>query len=128
MRPCLGGPQVLHRECAGRRLGWAERVFFLLDEPGSCRASVWAAKAILLLIVASSLGFILATEPAFQVPATRAAADPVSGAGGPADDDGAPPEPAGAFAVVEAACILVFTAEYLARALTVWPARSCALP
>lgn len=45
----------------------SERIFFFLDEPTSSRGALYSAMAILVTIVVSSLGFILATEPTLQV-------------------------------------------------------------
>jgi hypothetical protein len=58
---------VLEAECEKRRLRAAERIFFFLDEPSSSQGALYSAMAILLTIVVSSLGFIMATEPTLQV-------------------------------------------------------------
>ena len=100
----------LELECGARTLRLTERFFFVFDEPSSSRAAMLMAMFILGLIVVSSMGFILATEATFQVPADD-------------DDLSVPPEPMPFFFYLEAVCILIFSVEYVARAVTVWNVR-----
>jgi len=108
-------------ECDKRQLRLIERWFFVFDEPSSSRASFWMAMFIMTLIVISSLGFILATEPVFWLSEPSAPA----GSSGSVDDEDMrqPPEPLPFFFYLEAACIAIFTLEYLCRLVTVWGVR-----
>jgi len=99
---------VFQAACEDHYLTWTERLFFLFDEPSASRLSLYLAVFIMLVIVVSSIGFVLASEPSFQVDA---------------DDDDEPPEEHQAFWFVEAVCIGIFTIEYGVRVCTVWAVR-----
>ena len=99
---------VLHKHCEARRLNAYERFFLVFEEPSSSVVSLAMAMAVMVLILVSSLGFILATDKTFQVEPRSPLAEP---------------EPHPAFRVLEAVCIYLFTAEYLCRVCTVWAVR-----
>jgi hypothetical protein len=57
----------LELECSKRQLTAIEQFFFMFDEPLSSHMSFIIAMLVMFLIVFSSMGFILSTEPVFQV-------------------------------------------------------------
>jgi hypothetical protein len=105
--------QVLAEEAATLRLNWCEQLFFTCDEPTSSVFSLRLAMAVMLVIVVSSVGFILSSEADFQVPSS---------------DGEAPPEELASLQTLEACCMAVFTVEYLARLGTVWAVREYLRP
>lgn len=80
----------------------------MLDEPTSSVMSLRVAVTVMGLILISSVGFIIATEPDFQEPRPGHLK---------------PPRETLLLRTVEAACIYIFSLEYLARACTVWAVR-----
>ena len=59
--------QVLRWEAATYNLTDAEQLFMTFEEPSSSKLSFQIAVGVMLLILASSAGFILETEKAFKV-------------------------------------------------------------
>lgn len=113
-------------------LSWWERVFVIFSEPSSCVLAKWISVFIIVLIIISTVSFVLETETSLYRGVDDAASccedvlvvDQL-------DDDlvtlysgGAvcpcPPEPLAWFGVVESICIYCFSIEYLIRVGTVW--------
>jgi len=78
-----------------------ERIFLLMSESGSCQSARVVTIGVMLVILASTLSFIMETSPGFQVQSCHECK----------------PEPMPGFAKFEMACILLFTAEYSTRVL-----------
>lgn len=91
-------------------LSYSERVYITFDNPKASKLAHWISVGIMLLILISSLNFILETSPTFKVE------DP--------DDPTAEPTPYAEFFYVECICIAAFTVEYVCRLLTVAFVRS----
>lgn len=100
--------KVLHLECERRKLNKWECFFILFEDPSSSTLSYIVAVIIMILIVVSSVCFVLSTDPSFQVES---------------NDDQLPPEPHPAFIVIEKICIYCFLIEYLCRVFVVWAVR-----
>eukprot|EP00929_Paragymnodinium_shiwhaense_P112579 TRINITY_DN80827_c0_g1_i1.p1 TRINITY_DN80827_c0_g1~~TRINITY_DN80827_c0_g1_i1.p1 ORF type:complete len:732 (-),score=142.73 TRINITY_DN80827_c0_g1_i1:57-2252(-) len=89
-------------------LTFCERLFLLFDNSDSCVAAQFISNLVLLVIITSSLCFILSTVPRFQV----------------YPEDGSQPLPDANFKVVEAICLACFVCEYVVRVSTCWAVRS----
>lgn len=100
---------VLEEECAFLKLNICERIFLTFDEPTTSRASLYVAISVMVLILISSVGFILATEEQFLEKSKNHPDDP--------------PQEIYFLRILEAYCIYAFTIEYFARGLTVWAVR-----
>lgn len=83
-------------------------MFLTFDEPGTSRMSLYTAISVMILILISSVGFVLATESEFLEK--------------PHNTD-EPPREMRALRALEAYCMIAFTVEYLCRGLTVWAVR-----
>ena len=95
----------------------SERVFSLFDDASATRGGHSTAIVMMLTIVVSTIAFVVETMPATRSrPAGCAAA---LAAGRPFTVALCEPVSGGAFAVIETACITVFTVDYAARLLTV---------
>eukprot|EP00854_Cymbomonas_tetramitiformis_P023139 gene23139-27999_t len=91
-------------------LSYCERVYITFDNPKASKLAHWISVGVMLLILISSLNFILETSPTFKVE------DPA--------DPTAEPTPYTEFFYVECICIAAFTVEYVCRLLTVAFVRS----
>jgi len=100
---------VLEEECSYLKLNLCERIFLTFDEPTTSRLSLYVAISVMVLILISSIGFILATEEQFLEK--------------PGNDYKEPPREIYFLQMLEAYCIYVFTVEYFARGLTVFAVR-----
>ncbi|KAK3284489.1 hypothetical protein CYMTET_7857 [Cymbomonas tetramitiformis] len=92
-----------------RPLSTCERVYLTFANQTSSKLAYHASVVIMLLIVVSSVNFILETLPQFNYTDE--------------DDPSAEPKPHYLFFYIECVCIAVFTVEYCARLFTVWAVR-----
>jgi hypothetical protein len=92
-------------------------VFNLLDRPSSCKMSGFISLFVICVILASVTGFCVETQlQSTKIP--DACAEKIEG-GFPVTADDCQPQPKDFFVLLEMICILIFTAEYLPRLLTV---------
>jgi hypothetical protein len=105
-----------------RRVPFATRLYALLDDPGASHLSRAISLFVMVLIVMSSISFILETMPAFRAQRWCVEGKGVSGTPNilPSGECAASAEPGAnpTFGVLEAVCIACFTAEYLLRLLS----------
>lgn len=88
----------------------AERIFLTFDNPESSHLAQILSIFVLLVIVLSSLCFILSTVSEFQKD------DPWR----VKHDSDAKPEPKDIFNVIEMVCLIIFIIEYVTRLCTCW--------
>lgn len=100
--------KALELACEKRRLNKLECFFLVFEDPSSSALSYIMAVVIMILILVSSICFVLSTDPEFQVQAK---------------DRLLPPEPHPSFVVIEVICIYCFLIEYLSRVFVVWAVR-----
>mmetsp|Transcript_15684 Transcript_15684/g.20346 ORF Transcript_15684/g.20346 Transcript_15684/m.20346 type:complete len:856 (-) Transcript_15684:375-2942(-) len=100
--------EVLLSECHQRRLNKWECFFLIFEDPSSSKLSYIVAVVIMILILVSSISFVLSTDPAFQVASKN---------------NEEAPQPHPVFLVIEQICIYCFLIEYLSRVFVVWAVR-----
>jgi hypothetical protein len=89
------------------RLSLPERIYLTFENPESSHCAQFVSIFVLLIIVLSSLCFILSTAPDFRK-------KPVGNV---------EPQPEDAFDVIENICLGIFVAEYVMRLCTCWAVR-----
>merc|ERR1740117_1219099 len=90
------------------KLSMPERIYLTMDNPDSSYIAQILSYFVLLVIVLSSIGFILSTAPEFQK-------EPVGIY---------KPEPEDAFDIIENVCLSIFLIEYVIRLCTCWAVRA----
>eukprot|EP00928_Gymnodinium_smaydae_P035003 TRINITY_DN24698_c0_g1_i2.p1 TRINITY_DN24698_c0_g1~~TRINITY_DN24698_c0_g1_i2.p1 ORF type:complete len:873 (-),score=158.25 TRINITY_DN24698_c0_g1_i2:43-2661(-) len=91
-----------------------ERVYMTLEDPQSCRVASVISKLMLLVILTSTLCFMLSTMPICRL---ESAPDPMR------VGEWLEPLPHPIFDLLEACCIAIFTVEYGLRLMTCWATR-----
>lgn len=105
-----------------------ERIFIVFSEPSSCILAKWISVFIIILIIISTVSFVLETETSLylSVPDSHECCSDVLVEHQLEDDFDmsnkcpCPPVPMAWFADIEAVCIYCFAVEYLIRVCTVW--------
>ncbi|KAK3256048.1 hypothetical protein CYMTET_34797, partial [Cymbomonas tetramitiformis] len=85
---------------ANARLSTCERIFLFMSESGACRLAHWLALFVMLVILGSTVSFVIETEPDWQVK----------------ECSSCEPTAMIAFYYFEAICIFLFSIDYMVRA------------
>jgi len=112
--------QTLQAEADTRQLNRADFVFVSLEDPTSSSCSLGVAVFILLVILLSSAGGVFETLPQFSEQPSGEACTPAQGCTSAATCGNCEPTVSTPFfRILEVACTLIFTVEYLLRLTTV---------
>jgi hypothetical protein len=95
----------------------AQVVYHILDIPESSKLSQCVSWIVLMLIVISTITFLMATEPQYMQ--TPAACFELIKQRKPLESTVCAPEAIPVLQMIEAVCITIFTVEYVGRVLTV---------
>ena len=95
---------------------WREWVFLVFEDSERSLAGKLVSQIILLLIAVSTLSFLFATMRDYQI--TPAACTALLRVGSPLSIEACMPQPAPIFETLESITIIIFTVEYVCRALT----------
>lgn len=86
-------------------LNWKERIYLTFSDPSSSKVSHYISLFIMVLILLSSVSFVLETLPEYSSP--------------PSNDPKGQPVPDPTFGWIETFCIVCFTIEFMSRFLFV---------
>eukprot|EP00854_Cymbomonas_tetramitiformis_P011737 gene11737-13861_t len=86
-------------------LNWKERIYLTFSDPSSSKVSQYISLFIMVLILLSSVSFVMETLPEYSNP--------------PTDDPKGQPVPDPSFGWIETFCIVCFTIEFMSRFLFV---------
>jgi len=112
--------EAIRKEVITKKLNFWELIYVTIASGTAGWFSMYFSYFVLSLIILSTIGFVLETEPAVRYSHFDCGCDtiPLAGPCAPCE-----PQPGPVFSVIETVCIAVFTFEYLTRLFTVHSVR-----